>query len=83
MRNALLDLYHGLRHQVGALVLMRGFQVQAPAQVPKAIEMGNTRLLGIEIYTQYLYPLQLAAVLLFLAVARVSRRLVVAVPVSA
>ena len=24
MRNALLDLYHGLRHQVGALVLMRG-----------------------------------------------------------
>jgi len=24
MRNALLDLFHGLRHQVGALVLMRG-----------------------------------------------------------
>jgi len=51
-----------------ALVLMRGFQVQAPAQVPKAIEMGNTRLLGIEIYTQYLYPLQLAAVLLLIAI---------------
>lgn len=24
MRNALLDLFHGIRHQVGALVLMRG-----------------------------------------------------------
>ena len=24
MRNALLDLFHGRRHQVGALVLMRG-----------------------------------------------------------
>lgn len=24
MRNALLDLFHGARHQVGALVLMRG-----------------------------------------------------------
>jgi NADH-quinone oxidoreductase subunit J len=51
-----------------ALVLMRGFQVQAPPQVAKAIEMGNTRLLGIEIYTQYLYPLQLAAVLLLIAI---------------
>ncbi len=51
-----------------ALVLMRGFQVQAPPQVAKAFEMGNTRLLGIEIYTQYLYPLQLAAVLLLVAI---------------
>jgi NADH-quinone oxidoreductase subunit J len=51
-----------------ALVLMRGFQVQAPAPVAKAIEMGNTRLLGIEIYTEYLYPLQLAAVLLLVAI---------------
>ncbi len=51
-----------------ALVLMRGFQIQAPAPVAKAVEMGNTRLLGIEIYTQYLYPLQLAAVLLLVAI---------------
>jgi NADH-quinone oxidoreductase subunit J len=51
-----------------ALVLMRGFAVQAPAQVAKAVEMGNTRLLGIEIYTDYLYPLQLAAVLLLIAI---------------
>lgn len=51
-----------------ALVLMRGFQLQAPAATAKAIEVGNTKLLGIEIYTQYLYPLQLAAVLLLVAI---------------
>ncbi|MDP1648415.1 MAG: NADH-quinone oxidoreductase subunit J [Rubrivivax sp.] len=51
-----------------ALVLMRGFQLEAPAASARALEMGNTRLLGIEIYTQYLYPLQLAAVLLLVAI---------------
>ncbi len=51
-----------------ALVLMRGFQLQAPAVSAKAIEVGNTKLLGIEIYTDYLYPLQLAAVLLLVAI---------------
>jgi NADH-quinone oxidoreductase subunit J len=51
-----------------ALVLMRGFQLEAPATGAKALEMGNTRLLGIEIYTGYLYPLQLAAVLLLVAI---------------
>ncbi len=51
-----------------ALVLMRGFQGEAPLVSAKAIEMGNTRLLGIEIYTEYLYPLQLAAVLLLVAI---------------
>jgi NADH-quinone oxidoreductase subunit J len=51
-----------------ALVLMRGFQLQAPAPSAKALELGNTRLLGIEIYTEYLYPLQLAAVLLLVAI---------------
>jgi NADH-quinone oxidoreductase subunit J len=30
--------------------------------------MGNTRLLGIEVYTNYLYPLQIAAVLLLVAI---------------
>ena len=33
-----------------------------------ALEIGNTKLLGIEIYTEYLYPLQLAAVLLLVAI---------------
>ena len=51
-----------------ALVLMRGFQLEAPAATAKDIEMGNTKLLGIEIYTNYLYPLQLAAVLLLVAI---------------
>jgi NADH-quinone oxidoreductase subunit J len=51
-----------------ALVLMRGFNLQAPAASAKALELGNTRMLGIEIYTEYLYPLQLAAVLLLVAI---------------
>jgi NADH-quinone oxidoreductase subunit J len=51
-----------------ALVLMRGFQGGAPAPTAREIEIGNTRLLGIEIYTDYLYPLQLAAVLLLVAI---------------
>jgi NADH-quinone oxidoreductase subunit J len=52
-----------------ALVLMRGFRVQnAPVPPAKDVEMGNTRLLGIEIYTDYLYPLQIAAVLLLVAI---------------
>jgi NADH-quinone oxidoreductase subunit J len=51
-----------------ALVLMRGFKLQAPVVSARAVEMGNTKLLGIEIYTQYLYPLQLAAVLLLVAI---------------
>ncbi len=51
-----------------ALVLMRGFQVQPPAVAGKLVPMGNTKMLGIEIYTDYLYPLQLAAVLLLVAI---------------
>ena len=51
-----------------ALVLMRGFQLGAPVPSAREVEIGNTRLLGIEIYTDYLYPLQLAAVLLLVAI---------------
>ena len=52
-----------------ALVLMRGFRLQnAPVPSAKDVEMGNTKLLGIEIYTDYLYPLQIAAVLLLVAI---------------
>jgi NADH-quinone oxidoreductase subunit J len=51
-----------------ALVLMRGFQLEAPALSAKAAEIGNTKLLGIQVYTEYLYPLQLAAVLLLVAI---------------
>jgi NADH-quinone oxidoreductase subunit J len=52
-----------------ALVLMGGFRLsEAPALDPAAAQMGNTRLLGVEIYTRYLYPLQIAAVLLLVAI---------------
>ena len=51
-----------------AAVLMRGFQGDAPVVSAKTVEIGNTKLLGIELYTQYLYPLQLAAVLLLVAI---------------
>jgi NADH-quinone oxidoreductase subunit J len=52
-----------------ALILMRGFRLnEAPAPDALAVSLGNTRLLGIEVYTQYLYPLQIAAVLLLVAI---------------
>jgi NADH-quinone oxidoreductase subunit J len=52
-----------------ALVLMGGFSHgAAPVADAAAIKMGNTRLLGIEVYTNYLYPLQIAAVLLLVAI---------------
>jgi len=52
-----------------ALVLLRGFQpTQGPELATKAVQFGNTRMLGIEIYTAYLYPLQIAAVLLLVAI---------------
>ncbi|WP_298830038.1 NADH-quinone oxidoreductase subunit J [uncultured Piscinibacter sp.] len=52
-----------------ALVLIPGFDVStAPVADAAALKMGNTKLLGIEIYTRYLYPLQIAAVLLLVAI---------------
>lgn len=52
-----------------ALVLMRGFQLtDVPALDPALAKLGNTRVLGIEVYTKYLYPLQVAAVLLLVAI---------------
>jgi NADH-quinone oxidoreductase subunit J len=52
-----------------AFVLMRGFDVRsAPALSEAAVKAGNTKMLGVAIYTQYLYPLQVAAVLLLVAI---------------
>jgi NADH-quinone oxidoreductase subunit J len=52
-----------------AWVLKRGFNLQdAPQADAVAMKMGNTKLLGIQIYTNYLYPLQIAAVLLLVAI---------------
>lgn len=52
-----------------AAVLMGGFRLNAaPEPSAFALQMGNTKLLGIAIYTQYLYPLEIAAVLLLVAI---------------
>ena len=52
-----------------ALVLTRGFDLtEATPLSPAAAQLGNTKLLGIAIYTDYLYPLQVAAVLLLVAI---------------
>jgi NADH-quinone oxidoreductase subunit J len=52
-----------------AVVLMGGFRgIQAPAADALTAKLGNTRVLGIEVYTNYLYPLQVAAVLLLVAI---------------
>ena len=52
-----------------ALVLMQGHrQTDAVPLSAQAAQMGNTKLLGIEIYTRYVYPLQVAAVLLLVAI---------------
>ncbi len=52
-----------------AAVLIPGTSVrEAPVAGELAMKMGNTKLLGIEVYTKYLYPLQIAAVLLLVAI---------------
>ncbi|HEY0200186.1 MAG TPA: NADH-quinone oxidoreductase subunit J, partial [Burkholderiaceae bacterium] len=54
-----------------AYVLVRGFQAPprlAAAAGQAAAEMSNTKELGKLIYTQYLYPLEIAAVLLLVAI---------------
>jgi NADH-quinone oxidoreductase subunit J len=52
-----------------AAVLLGGFRDTRPAPAdPNLAKLGNTKLLGIEIYTNYLYPVQIAAVLLVVAI---------------
>ena len=52
-----------------AAVLLPGFRLtDAPMADAAALRLGNTKLLGIEVYTRYLYPLQIAAVLLLVAI---------------
>ena len=52
-----------------ALVLIPGFDVRAaPPADAQALALGNSKLLGVEIYTNYLYPLQIAAVVLLVAI---------------
>ena len=52
-----------------AAILLPGFRgSDAPRATAAELQLGNTKLLGIEIYTEYLYPLQIAAVLLLVAI---------------
>jgi len=52
-----------------ALVLKTGFGVRDVKPLePAYADLGNTRALGKMVYTQYLYPLQVAAVLLLVAI---------------
>lgn len=52
-----------------ALVLTRGFdRSQATPLAADVAGLGNTKLLGIDMYTNYLYPVQIAAVLLLVAI---------------
>ena len=52
-----------------AAVLMPGFRLtESPLATAAAMKLGNTKMLGIEVYTKYLYPLQIAAVLLLVAI---------------
>jgi NADH-quinone oxidoreductase subunit J len=52
-----------------ALVMKGGFNLPAAkSMAPEVLKLGNTRALGVEIYTQYLYPLEVAAVLLLVAI---------------
>jgi NADH-quinone oxidoreductase subunit J len=52
-----------------AAVLLGGFRLEnSPAPDALLSRLGNTKLLGIEVYTHYLYPLQIAAVLLLVAI---------------
>jgi NADH-quinone oxidoreductase subunit J len=52
-----------------AAVLLPGFRlVDAPTASAAALKLGNSKVLGIEVYTRYLYPLQIAAVVLLVAI---------------
>ena len=52
-----------------AAVLIPGFFVsEARPLSAAAIKLGNTKLLGDDVYTNYLYPLQIAAVILLVAI---------------
>ena len=51
------------------LVLRGGFDLSLAKPFSAAeLKLGNTKQLGVEVYTNYLYPLQLAAVLLLVAI---------------
>ncbi len=53
--------------QIG-LVMFSSFGLSSAPVDPALAKLGNTKMLGIELYTNYLYPLQVAAVILLVAI---------------
>ena len=54
-----------------ASVLLGGFRLtQSPAAtpLPDGVQYSNTKELGVVLYTEYLYPLEIAAVILLVAI---------------
>ena len=52
-----------------AFVLLRGFdRVDAKAMAPDVAKLANTKALGVDLYTNYLFPVQIAAVILLVAI---------------
>ncbi|MDM4765313.1 NADH-quinone oxidoreductase subunit J [Pelomonas sp. SE-A7] len=52
-----------------AAILMPGFRLNQPAEMSAAVQqLGNAKALGVEVYTSYLYPLEIASVLLLVAI---------------
>jgi len=50
-------------------VLYRGFNTPDVAPLPPELaNLGNAKALGVELYTKYLYPVQIAAVILLVAI---------------
>jgi NADH-quinone oxidoreductase subunit J len=55
--------------QIGLVVWVRGLGLaEAPLPVPKPEGYSNTAELGYLLYTQYLYPFEVAAVILLVAI---------------
>ena len=50
------------------LVMFSSFGAGNAPVDPALAKLGNTKMLGIELYTNYLYPLQVAAVILLVAI---------------
>ncbi|TAK82138.1 MAG: NADH-quinone oxidoreductase subunit J [Aquabacterium sp.] len=52
-----------------ALVLTRGFRIsEATPMAADVLKHGNTKALGIELYSHYLFPVQIAALILLVAI---------------
>ena len=51
-----------------ALVLIGGYVAPGAAPVPAASNFSNTRALGLQVYTDYAYPFEIAAVVLLVAI---------------